>query len=364
MGKPQNKQKRKKAGDSDDEGAAVKSAKKGKQQQKSKARLVLEEDEDAVRGSLSAKVDMDQLKREATEAEERADAADEAAGSDEEKVNLDPYLMADASYIKKDTRWRNKQRTLIFNSRGVVSGHRLLAEDLKKLLPHHKAEPKFEKKSSLHDINEVCELKSCNNAIFFEARKKTDLYMWVARLPSGPSLKFQVTNIHTTAEVRFAGNCLLGSRPVLYFDKNFENLSYLRLVKTLFTQVYGTPRNHPKSKPFHDHVMGFYYLDKKIWFRHYMISPETTLDGNDPEKQECTEIGPRFVMDPIVFLNGSFGGKAIYSNPFYMSPTALRVQAKKFQAGPYRHRQEAMADRRQRLKDAEFDPDELDEAFE
>ena len=44
-----------------------------------------------------------------------------------------------------------------------------------------------------------------------------------------------------------------------YFDKNFEQLSYLKLMKGLFTQVFGTPRNHPKSKPFHDHIMCFYW---------------------------------------------------------------------------------------------------------
>ena len=60
-------------------------------------------------------------------------------------------------------------------------------------------------------------------------------------------------------------------------------MSYLKLVKSLFIQatwgnrqpdspgcavlyqVFGTPRNHPKSKPFHDHIMCFYWLLSSTW---------------------------------------------------------------------------------------------------
>ncbi|CAE7364285.1 BRIX1 [Symbiodinium natans] len=253
----------------------------------------------------------------------------------DEMAKPDPYLMADAAYIQKDTRWRNKQRTLVFCSRGVTARFRHLCDDLRKLLPHHKSEPKFEKRSNFNEINEICELKNCNNVVFFEARKREDLYLWVGRVPSGPTMKFQVLNIHTTQEVRLAGNCLLGSRPIMYFDKSFSEVSYLKLVKGLFIQVFGTPRNHPKSKPFHDHIMCFYWLDKKIWFRHYQISPETPDDSNKPEKQVLTEIGPRFVLDPIRILGGSFNGQTLFLNPHYMSPTALRVQARKLLKNPY-----------------------------
>jgi ribosome biogenesis protein BRX1 len=289
--------------------------------------------------------------------DETAEAEEESAGP------ADPYLLADAKYIQKDTRWRNKQRTLVFCSRGVTSRFRHLTEDIRKMLPHHKSEPKFEKTANLHDINEVCELKSCNNVIFFEARKMTDLYMYIARVPAGPTLKFQVLNIHTTGEVRLAGNCLLGSRPILHFDKHFDELAELKLTKTLLIQALGTPRNHPKCKPFHDHLMQFTYLDNKIWFRHYQIAPETQHDNDDPEKQTLTEIGPRFVLDPIRFLTGSFSGQTMYANPRYMSPTALRVQAKKLLGNPYRRKLEGKADREAKKKENEEAPDPLDEAF-
>jgi len=302
------------------------------------------------------------------EIEEKRAAAEEFEAAEEkrksEQTANDPYLLADAEYIQKDTRWRNKQRTLVFCSRGVTSRFRHLSEDIKKLLPHHKTESKFDKNSKLGIINEVCELKSCNNAVYFEARKKEDLYLWVGRVPCGPTLKFQVLNIHTTDEMRLAGNCLLGSRPLLHFDKHFSEVSYLKLTKAVLTQAFGTPRNHPKSKPFHDHVMCFYWLDRKIWFRHYQIAPETPDKIDDPDCQMLTEIGPRFVLDPIRIFAGSFGGPTLYANAFYMSPTALRSQAKQMMRSPYKRRLEMKADRKQRVLDSEFPEDPCDEAFE
>merc|ERR1711972_763090 len=146
-------------------------------------------------------------------------------------------------------------------------------------------------------------------------------------------------------------------------DKHFGDISFLKLMKGLITQAFGTPRNHPKSKPFHDHIMCFYWLDRKIWFRHYQIAPDTVGDEDHPEKQTLTEIGPRFVLDPIRVLAGSFSGQTLYANAFYMSPTALRVEAKKLLKNPYKRRLEDKADRKQRVKDAEFPADPLDEAF-
>ena len=37
-------------------------------------------------------------------------------------------------------------------------------------------------------------LQGCNNVIFFEARKHQDLYVWIAKAPGGPTVKFHCTN--------------------------------------------------------------------------------------------------------------------------------------------------------------------------
>lgn len=60
------------------------------------------------------------------------------------------------------------------------------------------------------------------------------------------------------------GNCMKGSRPILSFDSSFDEVEHLKLVKHLFVDVFGTPRGHPKSKPFVDRVMAFYYADGKV----------------------------------------------------------------------------------------------------
>lgn len=294
----------------------------------------------------------------------QAEAADgEGDEKKDDEAPPDPYLLADAHYIKNDTRWRNKQRTLVFCSRGVTPRFRHLMDDIRKLLPHCKTENKFEKKQNFQEINTVCELKSCNNCIFFESRKRTDLYMWMARVPTGPTIKFQVLNMHTLGEIHLTGNCLLGSRPVLSFDQKFDEHAHLRLLKEMIIQTMGTPRNHPKQKPFHDHVMNFSYLDGKIWFRHYQIQPITEGDKDDPERQVLTEIGPRFVLEPIRILGGSFSGATLYLNQSYLSPTALRVQAKKNFGELYVKRQKAVKAGEKRKADSNMGPNELDEVF-
>uniref|UniRef100_UPI0009B34CD2 ribosome biogenesis protein BRX1 homolog n=1 Tax=Monopterus albus TaxID=43700 RepID=UPI0009B34CD2 len=76
----------------------------------------------------------------------------------------------------------------------------------------------MDRKDQLFVINEVCEIKNCNKCLFFEAKKKQDLYMWISNSPHGPSAKFLVQNVHTLAELKMTGNCLKGSRPLLSFD--------------------------------------------------------------------------------------------------------------------------------------------------
>jgi ribosome biogenesis protein BRX1 len=134
-------------------------------------------------------------------------------------------------------------------------------------------------------------------------------------------------------ELRLTGNCLRGSRPLLSFDANFEDEArpHLQVVKESLIQVFGTPRGHPKSKPFFDHVMGFYVVDGKIWFRHYQIN-DLAKDAKAVKRMEAAqeqpttlvEIGPRFAMEVVKIFDQSFGGRTLYSNPDYISPNRLR----------------------------------------
>jgi len=219
-------------------------------------------------------------------------------------------------------RFINKQRILLLCSRGTTARFRYLLKDLKQLLPHSKKDVKMDGKDALSIINEICELRNCNNCLFLEVKKKMDCYMWIAKAPNGPSVRFHVTNVHTIGELKFLGNCLLGSRPVLLFDKQFDERPHWRVIKELLSQGFGTPRGHPNSKPFIDHLVGFYILDNKIWFRNYQMAE--TEEGNKSASQ-LVEIGPRFVLDPTKIFAGSFAGRTIFQSDTFISPNAVRA---------------------------------------
>ena len=178
----------------------------------------------------------------------------------------------------------------------------------------------MERSKTLSVVNDMCEMKHCNKAILFEGRRKRDLYMWLANVPAGPSVKFLVENIHTMAELKMTGNCLRGSRPLLSFDSKFDDVPHLKLLKELLTQIFAVPNHHPKSQPFIDHVYTFTYLDNRIWFRNFQVLSE---DGG------LAEIGPRFVLNPVKIFEGSFVGNAIWENPNYVSPSRQRQLIKK-----------------------------------
>ena len=37
-------------------------------------------------------------------------------------------------------------------------------------------------------------LQGCTSAMFFEARKRKDCYLWLSKVPSGPTAKFLIVN--------------------------------------------------------------------------------------------------------------------------------------------------------------------------
>jgi len=159
-------------------------------------------------------------------------------------------------------------------------------------------------------------------------------------------------------ELHFTGNCLKGSRPVLSFDAKFDKEPHLRLLKEMFLHIFGVPKGARKAKPFVDHVMGFTLADGKVWIRNYQINesiPSKLAAGDDADEAAAkkakkvrgvetelslVEIGPRFVLTPIVILEGSFGGPVIYENKEFVSPNQVRSEVRKQKAGRYNQRAE------------------------
>jgi ribosome biogenesis protein BRX1 len=175
--------------------------------------------------------------------------------------------MAEEEFVS-DGKYRNKQRCLVLCLRGATARYRHLLEDIRTLLPHHKKESKLDpgKSGTARAVNDIAQIRSCNTVLFLECRKHQDAYLWLGRVGenTGPSARFHLTNVHTMDELRLTGNCMKGSRPVLTFDDSFTKVGHLKLLKELFVDVFGTPRGHPKSKPFVDRVMAFYFVDNKV----------------------------------------------------------------------------------------------------
>ena len=252
--------------------------------------------------------------------------------------------------------------------------HRHLLNDLYSLLPHSRKDAKLDTKTKLYQLNELADLYNCNNVFFFEARKGKDLYIWMSKPPNGPTVKFHLQNLHTMEELHFTGNCLKGSRPVLSFDATFDSAPHLKLIKELLTQTFGVPKGARKTKPFVDHVMAFTVADNKVWTRVYQINeteagktsaiPEqglpmpsatevTSAKGKkDSEtKLNLVEIGPRFVLTPIIIQEGSFGGPIIYENKEFVSPNQVRREVRVARSAKYNNRAEAVIERKAKKGD-------------
>lgn len=286
----------------------------------------------------------------------------------EDAVTNHPLLATDG--FVSDGSYSNRQRVLVLASRGITARYRHLLEDVKKMIPHHKKDVKLDTKGDIHAINEIAEMKGCNNCIYFECRKKMDLYMWFSKTPAGPSIKFHVLNVHTMDELKLTGNAMMGSRALLSFDDAFESAAHWRLMKQLLMDCFNTPRGHPKSKPFIDRVMAFYIADNKIWIRNYQIEDHTQTSkalhqakaaGKDP--RSLIEVGPRFVLVPIRMFGGSFGGPTLYMNPLYVSPNLQRAQAKRLRGEKYKNRMEDNEARAAKNEAAVMPRNEVDEVF-
>lgn len=163
-------------------------------------------------------------------------------------------------------------------------------------------------------------------------------------------------------ELHFTGNCLKGSRPILSFDGAFETEPHLRVIKEVFLQIFGVPQGARKSKPFIDHVMGFSVADGKIWIRNYEVREVERTKGEEGEEDSkpkdrkgkntsdrdtdvsLVEIGPRFVLTPIVIQEGAFGGPIIYENKRFISPNQVRSDLRKAKAGRHGARMEQQRD--------------------
>lgn len=258
-----------------------------------------------------------------------------------------------------DQKFKTRQRTLILSQRKIKAKVRHLIKDLKDVLPHSKGSEKHDagRHDSLEFINDICMSQNCNNVLFFQEVGLQD-FLYLAKSPSGPTVKFRLHNISTMEELRMTGNCLKGSRPLLHFDKQFDSTPKWKLLREMLVQTFSTPHKHPKSKPFVDHIFGFYVCEDKIFFRNYQVLMRQQKQG---QKYELVEIGPRFVLEPLRVLTGSFKGETIYNSDHFVSKALLqKIKNEEYRSTRIRDLQNL--DRRVALLKKERD--DLDAVFE
>lgn len=114
---------------------------------------------------------------------------------------------------------------------------------------------------------------------------------------------------------------------------------------------------------------GFTLADGKIWVRNYQINETeaSVLKPGEDETEEqikskgknnsnskdtdinLVEIGPRFVLTPIVIQEGSFGGAIIYENKEFISPNQVRSDLRKSKASRHNARTEQTVGRLARM---------------
>lgn len=115
--------------------------------------------------------------------------------------------------------------------------------------------------------------------------------------------------------------------------------------------------------------MGFTIADGKIWIRCFeiretAISKSEVRSGAQPSEDDTpkeiragdtkislVEIGPRFILTPIVILESSFGGPVIYENKEFVSPNQIRSDLRKSKAGRYAGRSEQQIERKAKKGD-------------
>ena len=214
---------------------------------------------------------------------------------------------------------------MVVASRGISHQERHLVNDLVNLIPNSKKECKIERDIAAEELNNICYMHSCKFCIYFEHRKR-ELVMWLFKSPVGPLAKFVVTNIHALNEIKLMGNCIKYSRPLLSFDKSFDQKEHLKLLKEMFIQTFNSPKGHPKTKPFYDHQICFYNIDNQIFIRVYQILNEIKekfTNADQEDKIQLLEIGPRFSLKLIRIFNDSLGGKTLYLNKNYIAPSII-----------------------------------------
>lgn len=125
-----------------------------------------------------------------------------------QEMEMDVSPVEEIEELKEEVAVSRPERVLVLCTRGTAARYRHLMLDLVQLLPHCKKESKLDVKRDFKIVADIAEIKSCTSAVLFECRKLKDLYVWMSKTPSGPSIKFAAQN-SKSKKVCYCDVCLV-----------------------------------------------------------------------------------------------------------------------------------------------------------
>jgi ribosome biogenesis protein BRX1 len=194
-------------------------------------------------------------------------------------------------------------RTLILSKRGISSFLRFFMKDFSRLIASSVRASKFS--GSLIGLNELAETHNCDHVALFESLAGDSHLLSVASTPGGPTAVFAIANIHTIEELHLLGRCSEESRRLLFFDPAFDGQIHFSIAKELLRRCFGGRPAAESPDCFVDTCVTFAVADARIWVARYQVCWE---EGT----RRLFEAGPRFCLDLLAILNGSFCGQSIY----------------------------------------------------
>lgn len=255
-----------------------------------------------------------------------------------------------------------RHKVMMITCKGTTGMFSKLKTDLERLIPHTKKESKFTTALPVSALMEVIRLRTCDHALYWEMRQRTELILWATSYPDGPTVKFQVANLSTSDRMRYQGNFHRFTRPILSFSHEFDQLEKyeLRIIKELMKRIFATPHLHHKSVPFVDHVIAFRVREDgiSIDFRVYAIQQNTNIKQG-ADQYSLVETGPSFVLIPFQILSSVMCGDILWRNNNYVGPGE---RAKQQRAKDFKHQQKRIREKEiynQRDKSLPVDPIDL-----
>ncbi|KAJ1635788.1 Brix domain-containing protein [Pavlovales sp. CCMP2436] len=205
--------------------------------------------------------------------------------------------------------------------RGITPRQRHLVRDLGLLLPRARFGGKMPRSTSLEALQDACFASEGGmRALFIPATFEDEMRLWLVRLPHGPSVQFQVLNVHTNAECNFEHTLRRVRQPCLVsFDALFDETPHLRLIRELLRSAFSTsPGCAPSAPPGQEGghlvecgfqtVVSFHYRDERVWMRAY----DVVLGEDGTGCEELHERGPRLVLTPQRILASVLDGAPLW----------------------------------------------------